>query len=43
MSFQLTIWFSYVMESSQQVDHKEETDGKQNLRLSFIGLIYNSE
>lgn len=35
----LTIWFSYIMESSLQVDHKEETDGKRNLGCAVKGLF----
>lgn len=35
----LTVWFSYIMESSLQVDHKEETDGKRNLDRAMKGLF----
>lgn len=35
----LTVWFSYIMESSLQVDHKEETDGKRNLECAMKGLF----
>lgn len=35
----LTVWFSYIMEPSLQVDHKEETDGKCNLDRAMKGLF----
>lgn len=34
-----TVWFSCIMESSLQADHKEETDGNRNSDRAAVGLF----